>query len=54
MLSTSRVRTAPPPALLGLVNHALYLGLSSAGMNHVPSGLTSVVTRAPAARAAAG
>lgn len=33
-------------ACVGLVNHALYLGLSYVGMGHVPSGLTAVVVSA--------
>lgn len=33
-------------ALVGVVNHALYLGLSYVGMSHVPSGLTAVVVSA--------
>ncbi len=33
-------------ALLGLLNHALYLGLSYSGMTYVPSGLTALIVSA--------
>lgn len=33
-------------AVVGVVNHAVYLGLSYVGMNHVPSGLTAVIVSA--------
>lgn len=39
-------RTLAVLALVGVVNHALYLGLSYVGMSHVPSGLTAVVVSA--------
>lgn len=41
-----RGRTLAVLALVGLVNHAVYLGLSYVGMSHVPSGLTAVVVSA--------
>jgi drug/metabolite transporter (DMT)-like permease len=33
-------------ALIGIVNHALYLGLSYVGMRHVPAGLTAIIVSA--------
>lgn len=41
-----RGRTLAALAAVGLVNHALYLGLSYVGMGKVPSGLTAVVVSA--------
>lgn len=41
-----RGRTLVTLAVVGLVNNALYLGLSYVGMGHVPSGLTAVVVSA--------
>lgn len=41
-----RGRTLAALALVGVVNHAVYLGLSYVGMSHVPSGLTAVVVSA--------
>lgn len=33
-------------ALIGIVNHAVYLGLSYLGMRHVPAGLTAIIISA--------
>ena len=33
-------------ALLGIANHAIYLGLSYLGMRHVPAGLTAIIVSA--------
>lgn len=41
-----RGRTLAALALVGVINHAVYLGLSYVGMSHVPSGLTAVVVSA--------
>lgn len=40
------LRTIAVLALLGLLNHALYLGLSYSGMTIVPSGLTALIVSA--------
>lgn len=44
--SWPRGRTLAALGLIGVVNHAVYLGLSYVGMSHVPSGLTAVVVSA--------
>lgn len=41
-----RGRTLWGLALLGVANHALYLGLSYLGMRHVPAGLTAIIVSA--------